>query len=69
MTIKNVLAALMAVSLFAFAAQSPVYAQDADDGTTMDEPMDPGTDDSGDAGVETETPQDPEPAPDDGQTE
>ncbi len=53
MTTKIVLAALMAVSLFAFAAQSPVYAQDADDTTTMDEPMDPGTDDSGDAESDT----------------
>ena len=54
MTMKNVLTALMAISLFAFAAQSPVYAQDADDGTTMDEPMeDPGTDDSDDSGSDT----------------
>jgi hypothetical protein len=47
MTMKSVLAALMAMSLFAFA---PAYAQDADEGTTVEEPMDPGTDDSGDSG-------------------
>jgi hypothetical protein len=49
MTMKTVLAALLAAGLFASAAQAPVYAQDADEGTTMDEPMDPGTDDSADA--------------------
>ena len=47
MTTKKFLLGLMAASLFAFAAQSPVYAQDADDGTTMDEPMEPSTDDAG----------------------
>ena len=50
MMTKKFLLGLMAASLFAFAAQSPVYAQDADDGTTMDEPMEPSTDDSDDAG-------------------
>ena len=69
MTTMKIVSDLMAASLLACSAQVPVYAQDADDGTTMDEPMDPGTDDSGDAGVETETPQDPEPAPDEDQTE
>lgn len=53
MTTKKVLAALLAASLFAFATQAPVYAQDADEGTTMDEPMDPGTDDLGDAELDT----------------
>ena len=50
MTMKSILAGLMAVSLFAFAAQSPVYAQDADEGTTVDEPVDTGTDDAGSDG-------------------
>ena len=44
MTMKSVLAALMAVSLFAFA---PAYAQDADEGATVEQPADASTDDAG----------------------
>lgn len=48
MTMKSVLMALMAMCLFAFA---PAYAQDADEGASVEEPVDSGTDDasSGDA--------------------
>lgn len=44
MTMKSVLAALIAVNLFAFA---PAYAQDTDEGTTVEEPADDGADDAG----------------------
>ncbi len=53
MTMKTVLAALLAAGLITSAVQAPAFAEEGDDATTMDEPMDPGTDDAGDeAGAE-----------------
>jgi len=46
MTLKTVLAALLAAGLITSAVHAPVYAQD-DEGTTTEEPADPGTEDSG----------------------